>query len=139
MEASQFGEALLVLEPEVEKQPKLAAECYEGLKQHGKAAEIFGNLGSWKDALRNYRAIPDFDKALESMRHIEGSTGAETVTWIREVQRVLADRPENYSRTATEAEKKFLANLLEMNMGAPRTKKAVKKAPARKKSPAQKR
>ncbi|MDQ2898209.1 MAG: hypothetical protein M3Y07_00225 [Acidobacteriota bacterium] len=143
MEASQFEEALLALEPEVEKQPKLAAQCYEGLKQHGKAAEIYGNEGNWKDALRNYRAIPDFDKALEAMGHIEGSTGAETVTWIRDVQRVLETRPENYSRTATAAEKKYLANLLETNMGAPRTQKAVKKALARKspgkRAPAQKR
>lgn len=126
MKAELYREALEILEQDPDKPSKLVAQCYEGVKNHAAAAEIFRQSGSLKDALRNYRAIPDFDKALELVEKAGDDPAAETLRWIMEVRQVLDRRPAGFSKEATAAEKKFVADLLETNMQAPRTKRVTR-------------
>ncbi len=134
LDAKKFAEALEILTPYVEQQPKLVAQCYEGLNRHALAAELHRKNGNLKDALRNYRAIPDLEKVMEVMREMGGHPAQESVEWMLEVDAVLKRRPQGFGKAATDAEKTFVAQLLESNMGAPRTpRKAVtKKTPAEK-------
>jgi hypothetical protein len=131
LDAKKFGEALDLLEPYAEQQPKLVAQCYEGLERYADAAAVHRKAGNLKDALRNYRAIPDLERSMEAIRELGGHPAAESIEWMHEVDRVLKLRPQSFGKAATEAEKAFLAQMLESNMGAPR-KAAAKKAPSAK-------
>jgi hypothetical protein len=68
---------------------------------------------------------------MEAIRELGGHPAAESIEWMHEVDRVLKLRPQSFGKAATEAEKAFLAQMLESNMGAPR-KAAAKKAPSAK-------
>lgn len=126
MKAELYREALQILEQNPEEHPKLVAQCHEGMKNYAAAAEIFRRIGSSKDALRNYRSAPDFEKALELVEQASDRSAEETLRWIMEVRQVLDKRPAGFSKTATAAEKKFVADLLETNMQAPRTKRVAR-------------
>ena len=110
------------------------AQCSEALGEHRQAAEIYEQLGQRKDALRNYRAIPDIGKALALAREMEDYPAAPGLQWMSEVDRVLRKRPENFLRTATEAEKKHFQSLLESHLPGPRRVPA-KRAPRKPRKP----
>ena len=130
--AGLFAIALPLIEQDPDAPPALKAECYEGMGKYAEAAGIFRSLGKLKDALRNYRSIPDFDQALELIREMGGEpAAAESLAWIAELRQVLEKRPQNLLRTATPAEKKYLTALLEAQLDGPR----VKKAPAKPRAP----
>ncbi len=133
LDAEQFGAALVVLEQEGTAEPKLRARCYEGLGRHPEAAAIFAELGQVKEALRNYRSIPDLDAALKLAAGMGELPAREGLQWMAELRDTLARRPENFARVATEAEKRWVGDLLEANLGRPRRTPAKKRAPAQRK------
>ncbi len=138
MAAEKFAGALYLLEQTPDPSPKLLARCYEGLKEHRKAAEFYLEQGSRKDALRNFRAVPDIDKAIELSSDLEAYPAAESLEWLRDLRSTLAKRPANFARVATEAEKKFLQEMLESSLDGPRRKPAPRKAGRPRKRPAPK-
>jgi hypothetical protein len=128
-----FKMAMPLIEQDAAAPPELKAACLEGLNQHVEAATIYRAAGDLKSALRNYRAIPDIAKSLELMRETGGEPAASaSLEWITEVERVFEKRPSNLARTATPAEKKFLAALLEAQLDGPRAKKPAKPRAPRK-------
>ena len=132
--------AMTILERSPGRRPKVLAQCYEALREHRKAAEAYEQLGLPKEAMRNYRAIPDIRKALDLARQMEDYPAAPSLQWMGEVDRVLRKRPENFLRVATEAEKKYFQDLLESNLpGARRTPvKRVARKPRKPAEPAPK-
>jgi hypothetical protein len=131
MGAGMAAQALPLIEEDPDASPELKAQCLESMQRFADAAELYRSLGKRKEALRNYRAIPDLEKALELMRELGGEqAAAESLEWLAELRRVTEKRPANFARTATAAEKKFLAALLEAQLDGPRVKKApVKRTP----------
>jgi hypothetical protein len=97
------------------------------------AAESFKQAGDLKNALRCFRAIPDFAAALDIIRRLPGHPAAPSLEWLARLQSVIGERPEKFTRTVTEAEKKFLEDVLEQALGVKRRKPAPK--PARKSRP----
>jgi hypothetical protein len=125
-----FDEALRVLAKVTRRDPKLEAACHEGLGNLRGAAESFIEAGDLKNALRCFRAVPDFAAALEIIRRLPDHPAAPSLEWLARLQSVVGERPEKFTRTVTDAEKKFLEDLLEQALGVKRRKPAPK--PARK-------
>jgi tetratricopeptide (TPR) repeat protein len=125
-----FDEALRVLAKVARREPKLEAVCHEGLGDLRGAAESFIEAGDLKNALRCFRAVPDFAAALEIIRRLPDHPAAPSLEWLARLQSVVGERPEKFTRTVTDAEKKFLEDLLEQALGVKRRKPAPK--PARK-------
>jgi tetratricopeptide (TPR) repeat protein len=125
-----FDEALRVLAKLTRREPKLEAVCYEGVGNLRGAAESFKKAGDLKSALRCYRAVPDFAAALEIVRSMPDHPAAPSLEWLARLQSVVGGRPEKFTRTVTDAEKKFLEDMLEQALGVKRRKPAPK--PARK-------
>jgi hypothetical protein len=133
MRAHLFQMAMPLIEQDKNAPPSLKAICLEGMGRHLEAAEIFRAGGDLKDALRNYRSIPDFEKSLALLKEIGGEqAAAESLEWITKLQKVLEKRPANLARTATAAEKKFLITLFEAQLDGPRAKKPAKPRAPRK-------
>jgi hypothetical protein len=82
-------------------------------------------------ALLCYRTIPDLDEALKLVGKIGEHPAAESLQWIAKVQRLVAERPENFTKTVTAAEKKLLQELLEKALGVSRSKAASRGAAKR--------
>jgi hypothetical protein len=127
MAAEKFAGALYLLEQTPDASPKLVARCYEGLKEHRKAAELYLDQGNRKDALRNFRAVPDIEKAIELSSDLEAYPAAESLQWLSDLRATLARRPANFARVATEAEKNLLQEMLETSLDGPRRKPAPRK------------
>jgi hypothetical protein len=125
-----FDEALRVLATLTRREPKLEAVCYEGLGNLRGAAESFKQAGDLKNALRCFRAIPDFAAALHIVRRLPDHPAAPSLEWLARLQSVAGERPEKFTRTVTDAEKKILEQILEQALGVKRRKPAPK--PARK-------
>jgi tetratricopeptide (TPR) repeat protein len=125
-----FDEALRVLATLTRREPKLEAVCYEGLGNLRAAAESFIEAGDLKNALRCFRAIPDFAAALQIVRRLPDHPAAPSLEWLARLQSVVGERPEKFTRTVTDAEKKILEQILEQALGVKRRKPAPK--PARK-------
>jgi tetratricopeptide (TPR) repeat protein len=125
-----FDEALRVLAKLTRREPKLEALCYEGVGNLRGAAESFKQAGDLKNALRCFRAIPDFAAALEIVRRLPDHPAAPSLEWLARLQSVVGERPEKFTRTVTDAEKKILEEMLEQALGVKRRKPAPK--PARK-------
>jgi hypothetical protein len=125
-----FDEALRVLATLTRREPKLEAVCYEGLGNLRGAAESFRRAGDLKNALRCYRGVPDFAAALEIIRRLPDHPAAPSLEWLARLQSVIGERPEKFTRTVTEAEKKILEGMLEQALGVKRRKPVPK--PARK-------
>jgi len=83
-----------------------------------------------KNALRCFRAVPDFAAALHIVRRMPDHPAAPSLEWLARLQSVVGERPEKFTRTVTDAEKKFLEEILEQALGVKRRKPAPK--PARK-------
>jgi tetratricopeptide (TPR) repeat protein len=128
-----FDEALRVLAKVTRRDPKLEALCYEGLGDLRGAAESFQQAGDLKNALRCYRGVPDFAAALQIVRRLPDHPAAPSLEWLARLQSVVGERPEKFTRTVTDAEKKTLEAMLEQALGVKRRKPAPK--PARKSRP----
>jgi hypothetical protein len=116
----------LRLQPE--RQPKLEAVCLQGVGDLRGAAQCHVADGNLKEALLCYRTIPDLDEALKLVGKIGEHPAAESLQWIAKVQRLVAERPENFTKTVTAAEKKLLQELLEKALGVSRPKAAPRGA-----------
>lgn len=139
MAARQFEQALQLLGELREPQPRLQAACYEGLGDFRKAAELCGELGDWHAAIKNYRAIPDLDKALELLGEVKDHPAAESLSWIRKMQKTAAQRPENFLKMVTPQEVQLLQDILEQSLGVSRKKRTSRRtatAKSRAKPPA---
>ena len=117
--------------------PLLRAKAVELTGRLEEAAAAFIDAGSLPDALRCYRSIPDFEKALELARQIETSPATATLEWLDRMRRTAEERPVEFNKVILPAEKKYLEGILETALGATRKKPAAKKAAApRKRAPA---
>jgi hypothetical protein len=133
LDKSLFTLAMPLIEQDPDASPELKAKVLEGMEKFAEAAELYRSIGRPKDALRNYRAIPDVGKALALMREMGGEpAAAESLEWLGELRQVLEKRPGNLARVATAAEKKYLTAMLEAQLDGPRVKKAPKPRAPRK-------
>ena len=128
----QFGPALSMLETLQPRQPRLEAQCHEGLRDFPKAAECFRSVGDLKEALRCYRSIPDFETTLALVREIGDHPAAESLEWIARLEKLISERPEKFNRVMLPSEKKLLESLLERSLGVARKKPAAKKVATKK-------
>jgi len=128
----QYATALGELRTQPERQPKLEALCLQGMGDLRGAAQCHVEDGNLKEALLCYRAIPDLDEALKLVGEMGEHPAAESLQWIARVQRLVAERPENFTKTVTAAEKKMLQELLEKALGVswpkPASRKVAKKS-----------
>lgn len=92
------------------------------------AAQCHVADGNLKEALLCYRTIPDLNEALKLVGQIGEHPAAESLQWIAKLQRLVAERPEKFTKTVTPAEKKLLQELLEKALGVSRLKAAPRKA-----------
>ena len=137
--AGKFRQALNMLEGKPDADPALLAQCHEGMRNLDLAASEYLRAGSPNDALRCYRAIPDFDKTLELLQQIDDHPARESLVWIREMRDLAARRPSAFTKVMLPAEKKLLEQILETSLGASRKKTAAKKPAAKKPAAARKR
>ena len=128
----QFAVALEALLALPERDPKLEAVCHEGLRDFRSAADCHRTSGNFKDAFNCYRAIPDLDAAIGLLQQIGNHPAAESLEWIVRLRRLIAERPEKFTKLVTPAEKKLLEELLERSLGVSRRKAAPVAAPRKK-------
>lgn len=128
----QFSFALEALLALPECDPKLEAVCHEGLRDFRSAADCHRTSGNFKDAFNCYRAIPDLDAAIGLLQQIGNHPAAESLEWIVRLRRLIAERPEKFTKLVTPAEKKLLEELLERSLGVSRRKAAPVKPPRKK-------
>jgi AAA domain len=128
----QFATALEILRTLPKKQPRQEASCLEGMGDLRGAAKCHLDSGNAKEALRCYRSIPDFDQALKLVNATEGHPALESLKWIDSLRGLVAQRPDNFNRVVTPAEKKLLEELLGKALGVTVRKPATKKSPAKK-------
>ena len=124
----QYAGALAELRRQPERQPKLEALCLQGMGDLRGAAQCHVEDGNLKEALLCYRTLPDLDEALKLVAKIGEHPATESLNWIAKVQRLVAERPENFTKTVTAAEKKLLQELLEKALGVNRLKPAPRGA-----------
>jgi hypothetical protein len=124
----EYAAALAELRTQPERQPKLEAVCLEGIGDLRGAAQCHVADGNLKEALLCYRTIPDLDEALKLLDTMGEHPAAESLQWIAKVQRLVAMRPQNFTKTVTAAEKKLLQELLEKALGVSRPKAAPGRA-----------
>jgi hypothetical protein len=133
----KFAPALLVLRALSERQSKLEAICLEGMGDFREAAQCHMAAGNLKEALTCYRSIPDLEEALKLVGEVGEHPATESLRWISRLQRLVAERPEKFTKMVTQAEKKLLEELLEKALGVNRRKaaprKGIKKAPTSRK------
>jgi hypothetical protein len=123
----QFAAALAELRTLPERQKKLEALCLQGLGDLRGGAQCHLADGNLKEALICYRAIPDLDEALKLVGEIGEHPAAEFLRWVAKLQRLVAERPEKFTKMVTPAEKKLLQELLEKALGVSRPKVAPHK------------
>lgn len=133
----QYAAALDLISASGEPQPKTAAVCHEGLNDFNAAGKCYEDAGDLDEAVRCYRTAPNFEAALRLVRQSGDHPAGPSLEWIDKMQRLVAERPDNFNRVMTAPEKKLLEDLLERSLGVARKKPAIKKAAA-KKAPAKK-
>lgn len=122
-----FKPALDMILKESDPDPKLLAQCHEGLGQLELAATEFLSVGLVGEALRCYRAVPDFGKSLELLDRVGEHPAKDSLLWVRRIQELAAERPANFTKVMLPAEKKLLEQILETSLGASRKKPAAKR------------
>jgi tetratricopeptide (TPR) repeat protein len=132
LRSAAYAPALEMLRETPDADPNLVGQCLEGLGELEQAASEYLRAGSPPEALRCYRAIPDFDKALELVDRIGKHPARESLLWIRRMRDLAAQRPPDFTKTMLPAEKKLLEQILETSLGVSRKKPAARKAAARK-------
>lgn len=139
MKDKQFAQALTLLRTLPDRQLKQEAACHEGLGDFRSAANCYIANGNAKEALSCYRLIPDLEAALKLIPQAEDHPAAESLRWMADIQRLVAKRPEKFTKLVTPAEKKLLEEMLERALGVTRKKPAPRKvvsaAVAKKKAP----
>ena len=123
----KFAPALVVLRTLSERQLKLEAICLEGMGDFREAAQCHMAAGNLKEALTCYRSIPDLEQALKLVGEVGEHPATESLQWISRLQRLVAERPEKFTKMVTPAEKKLLEELLEKALGVNRRKAAPRK------------
>jgi hypothetical protein len=123
----QYTAALAELRGHPERQPKLEALCLQGVGDLRGAAQCHVVDGNLKEALLCYRTIPDLDEALKLLDKMGEHPAAESLQWMAKVQRLVAVRPQNFTKTVTAAEKKLLQELLEKALGVSRPRAAPRR------------
>jgi hypothetical protein len=132
IQAKAPKDALNILESVPDADPSLRARCLEETGSLAQAAEIYLASHLPQDALRCYRNIPDFEKALEVARTIGETPAGESLLWLDQMRKLAQNRPANFNKMVLPAEKKLLEDLLENALGTTRRKPATKKAAAKK-------
>lgn len=127
-----YGPALKMLGEMAGADPKLLAECHEGLGELETAATEYLRADSPQDALRCYRKIPDFDKTLQLVERLGDHPARESLLWLRRMRDLAAERPSEFTKVILPAEKKLLEQVLELSLGASRKKAATKKTTVKK-------
>ena len=130
-----FEAALAALRALPDRQQKQEAVCHEGLGDFRSAAECHLAEGNLKKALNCYRSIPDLEGALKLVEQIGEHPAAGSLQWISRLQKLVAERPEKFTKVVTPAEKKLLEDLLERALGVTR-RKPVPRSTAKKKASA---
>ena len=125
-----YAPALNMLREAPDADPKLIGQCLEGLGELELAAAEYLRAGSPQEALRCYRGIPDFDKALELVGQIGPHPARESLLWIRRMRDLAAQRPPDFTKVVLPGEKKLLEQILETSLGVTRKKPAARKAAA---------
>jgi tetratricopeptide (TPR) repeat protein len=135
MRMNGYAGALRILQQAPGADPKLIAECREGLGELDLAAVEYLKAGSSQDALRCYRLIPDFDRSLELLDAVGKHPARDSLLWLRRMRDLASERPAEFQKVILPAEKKLLEEVLQTALGvsrkkpaAKRTKAAVKKA-----------
>ncbi|MBZ5619424.1 MAG: hypothetical protein LAQ69_11980 [Acidobacteriia bacterium] len=134
MRMKAHGAALRILQQTPDAEPKLIAECREGLGELELAAAEYLKAGSPQDALRCYRLIPDFDKSLELLDAVGKHPARESLLWLRQMRDLASERPAGFQKTILPAEKKLLEEVLQTALGVSRKKPAARRTPAVKKA-----
>jgi hypothetical protein len=127
MRAGAYSPALQILDQMADPNPKLIAECREGLKEYEAAAADYLRAHSPQDALRCYRSIPDFDRTLQLLDNVGAHPAKASLIWIRRMRDLAAQRPAEFNKAILPSEKKLLEEVLETALGATRKKKATAK------------
>ncbi len=136
LDAGMGRQALELIADAPDCDPLLRARAIELDGRPEEAAGAFLAAGSPADALRCYRLIPDFEKALELARESQTGAVTETLEWMDRMRRLAAERPASFSKTVLPSEKKLLEDILENALGATRRRPASKKAAAPRKTTA---
>ena len=130
MKEKRHAEAFEILQGLSERRPADEAECLEEMGEPARAAELYRSLGKLKEALRCYRAIPDFDAAAALIGNIADHPAGPSYAWLLKMRKLVAERPENFGRAMQPSEKKVLQQMLEEALGVARKRPAARKAAA---------
>ena len=130
MRMNGYKGALQILQQAPDADPKLIAECREGLGELDLAAAEYLKSGSSQDALRCYRLIPDFDKSLHLLEAVGKHPAMESLLWLRRMRDLAAERPADFQKVILPAEKQLLEEVLQSALGVSRKKTAAKRAKA---------
>ena len=133
MKNKRHRQVLDVLATLPEPQPETEAICRHALGEFARAAALYQQCGNPKEALACLRAIPDFEGAAALIAKIEGHPAGPAYRWLTDLQKVIAQRPENFNRVMQASEKKLLEQTLERSLGVARKKAAPRKVAAAKK------
>ncbi len=135
MKDKAYRDALELLRDLPDKQPRQEAMCHEGLGDFRAAAEAYVAAGEKTEAIKCFRKVPDFERTLELLAEVGEHPAADSLRWVREMQKLASQRPPEFTKVMTPSEKKLLEAILEQSLGVARKKPAVKKATATKKPP----
>jgi hypothetical protein len=130
--AESYDVALGLLREIPDSDPRLLAECHEGLRDWEAAAAEYLRAGRPDDALRCVRSIPDFDRALELLKDLPDHPARNSLLWLKQMRDLAEQRPAEFGKTVLPAEKKLLESLLETSLGASRKRPAARKTAAKK-------
>ncbi len=116
--------ALEILTQLPERNLQQEGVCYRALGQLEKAAELSRQSGDLAGALACYREIPDFDKAFDLIRQLADHPAAGAYHWLSRLKDLIAERPADFQKLTTQAEKKLLEEMLESALGISKRKPA---------------
>jgi hypothetical protein len=136
MKDKAWADALELLRDLPDRRPREEAACHEGLRSFEAAAEAFLAAGDRREALVCFRKIPDFERTLALLDEIGEHPAADSLRWVRDMQKLAGQRPPEFARVMTPSEKKLLEAILEQSLGVTRKKPAARKTAAAKKAPA---
>jgi tetratricopeptide (TPR) repeat protein len=133
MKEKAYGDALELLRDFPARQPRQEAVCHESLGDFRAAAEAYLAAGETKEALQCFRKVPDFERTLALLDEIGEHPAADSLRWVREMQKLASRRPPEFTKVMTPSEKKLLESILEQSLGITRKKPAARKGTATKK------
>ncbi|MCC6368335.1 MAG: hypothetical protein IT165_32825 [Bryobacterales bacterium] len=130
IQAKEFRPALEALESMAERDYGREALCLKGMREYAQAAARYLQAGNPKEALACYREVPDFGAAFRLIQELKDHPAADSLRWLQRLQKVIDDRPANFTRVMTAAEKQLLEKLLEQALGVSRKKPATRQSAA---------